>query len=200
MTDNKKPKRTRLKKGDKDYINNEQLTKVLGAYSKEFQNKMDELMEKDPELKPKQAKEKTFEHVHMPKELSGYILTMARRICTKYQFSRYTYRDEMEADAVYIMYKGAPNFNGDKFNNGFSYLTQVAYSGIINRIKIEKKQADIKDNVILELPMDYLEDESYSDSIRSLQESAQERKQVKKENKNVKATFRIKNRAGTKRD
>ena len=50
MTENKnpdtpKPKRKRLKRGDKDYINNEQLTLVLGKYSKEDLRKTyDEIM------------------------------------------------------------------------------------------------------------------------------------------------------------
>ena len=187
------------KKGDKDYISNEELTAKLVEYSRYF-NKERERLSSLPEnknLSKKEIKELTLSRTKMSESLAKDIMTLARRICGKFNFSQYSYRDEMEQEAIFTMFKGASNFD-EAYSNGFSYLTTVAHSGIINKIKSEKEESVGKDEMILNLGAEYLEDEYVGESLKKLQESASERMQKKEDNKNVKSTFRIKNRRGKK--
>lgn len=185
------------KKGSRDYINGKELTQKLIDYSRYFNEEKARLaaMPENAKLKAKELKELTLANTKMPDSLSRDILTLSRRICSKFNFSQYTYRDEMELDAIYTMYKGASNFDESyEPQNGFAYLSQVAHSGIINRIKAEQKHAEGKDQLVLNLGAEYLEDENVGESLKKLQESASERLDKKSKNVGTKATFKIRNR------
>lgn len=195
-------KRTRLKEGDEHYIENARLTKVLTEYADKFQAEMDLVWKDFPDMKRKEVKMRVFteDRVPMNNELAGYIMLIAERLCTKHQFSRYTYRPDMESDAVMTMLKACPNFKG-KFGeenntppNGFAYLSMVAYSAIINRIKIETSEADAIDELILNLGTEYLDDPDVGDLVKKLQGDISERQNAKKDNKSIKPTFQIRNR------
>lgn len=62
---------------------------------------------------------------------------------------RYSYRDEMVADAIENCVRKILNFDISKATrtglpNAFSYFTQIAYFAFIRRLTIEKKQFEIK--------------------------------------------------------
>ena len=67
-----------------------------------------------------------------------------------YRFRNYTYLDEMKADALETMLRYGKGFNPDLGYNPFSYFNQVAWRAFQQRIKKEKKQADIKEKYVTE--------------------------------------------------
>lgn len=74
------------------------------------------------------------------------IMDIAKRRCYSRNFVGYTdaWKEEMEADAIETCVMYAHNFNPEKYNNPFAYLTQLVTNAIINRIKKEHKQVYIK--------------------------------------------------------
>lgn len=110
------------------YVDNKRLAKELYEYRVEF------LRCKEEELpRPK------------PSEYIGAcILKIARGLANKPSFYGYTYNEEMVADGIENCLKGMHNFNPEKTNNAFSYLTQIIYYAFLRRIQKEKRQQDIK--------------------------------------------------------
>ena len=189
-----------LKKGSRDYINNKEFTEKLKQYARTFNGKKAELavLPENEGISKKELKKITTQAVEMPESLAKDIMTLGRRYATKWMFSRFPYKDELEAEAVITMFRGASNFD-EKYDNGFAYMTQIAKSGIVNKIKSEDKELKGKDQLILNLGAEYLEDENVSESVLKLQEFAEEREKSREANKNVKSTFVIKNRNNHKK-
>ena len=74
------------------------------------------------------------------------IMEIAKRRCYSRNFIGYTdaWKEEMVSDAIEICVMYGHNFNPEKYNNPFAYLTQLVTNAIINRIKKEHKQTYIK--------------------------------------------------------
>lgn len=71
------------------------------------------------------------------------ILLVANNLVKRYNFSNYTWREEMVGDGVECCVKYLKNYNL-KFTNPHAYLTTVCYSAFVNRIKKENHQNHIK--------------------------------------------------------
>lgn len=71
-------------------------------------------------------------------------LKIAERLCSKSNFTKYSYKDEMIGDAIENCLMYAHNFNPRKSKNPFSYFTQIIYYAFLRRIEREKKQAYVK--------------------------------------------------------
>lgn len=91
-------------------------------------------------------------------QISNYIGECIIKIATKFayrpNFINYTYRDEMIADGIESCLMGVKKFDTEKFSNPFAYFTQSCFYAFIHRIKIEKKQAYIKSEIIKEISLD----------------------------------------------
>ena len=86
---------------------------------------------------------------NLPKpNISNYIgeciMKIATNLAKKHQFSGYSFKDEMIADAVYHCLKYLDAFDITKSENPFSYFTQAAYYQFIKRIETEKTQTYVK--------------------------------------------------------
>lgn len=115
-------------KKPKNYINN----KTLYTAMIEYRTKLQEAERTDKE-KP---------------QISRYIGESIRLICInlskKPNFSGYTYKEEMIADALIDCVAAVDNFNPDRTSNPFAYFTQIAWNAFLRRIAKEKKQTAIK--------------------------------------------------------
>ena len=78
------------------------------------------------------------------------IYKIATRLSTRPNFINYTYRDEMICDAIENCIQYIGNFNTEKSNNAFAYVTQICYYAFLRRIQKEKKQVFIKQKSIEE--------------------------------------------------
>jgi len=72
--------------------------------------------------------------------LGSAIMKMAERLVTSPRFRGYPFREEMVGNGILAVVKYAKNFDGDRFNNGFAYITQILFSHFIITIKNEKKK------------------------------------------------------------
>ena len=122
MTD--KPKRKRQKPGDEHYVNNREFTLALDKYSRECKE-----AEAEGKIKPR-----------MNSYLGDCIMKMSYRLANSPRFSGYSFKDEMIHNGILAAVKYANRFNGDKFDNGFAYVTQILFSHFIITIKNEKKK------------------------------------------------------------
>lgn len=117
-------KRVRQKAGDKNYVNNTEFTKHLDDYSQACRKAVAEGKEE-----PK-----------MSNILGASIMKMAERLALSPRFRGYSYREEMIGNGILAAVKYAKNFDGDRFNNGFAYITQILFSHMVITIKNEKKK------------------------------------------------------------
>ena len=79
-------------------------------------------------------------------KIGDAILKIARRRCFSRQFLMYSqdWKEEMVQDAVLAAVMNCHNFNPEKSNNPFAYITTIVTNAVIQRIKIEHKHNYIK--------------------------------------------------------
>lgn len=80
----------------------------------------------------------------MSDSLGSKILLIAERLSMRPNFYNYSYRDEMVSDGVENCILYIHNFNPEKSDNAFSYITQIIWYAFLRRIAKEKKQSTIK--------------------------------------------------------
>lgn len=81
----------------------------------------------------------------MSEELGEMLLLMAKKISNRGNFRSYTWRDEMVMDSLLNCMKYLHNFDPDKSNNAFSYVTTMLMNSMKNYIKYQGKHSQIKD-------------------------------------------------------
>ncbi len=122
------------KKQNQHYVNNKEFTEAVAEFNEA--------------CKLAESKGKT------PPQMSNYIgeciYKIATRLSTRPNFINYTYRDEMICDAIENCIQYIGNFNREKSNNAFAYVTQICYYAFLRRIQKEKKQVFIKQQVLSE--------------------------------------------------
>ena len=126
-----------------NYINNKTLYGAMIQYKNEVQSAID-----NNKNKPQ-----------VPRYIGESIILICNNLAKKPNFSGYTYKEDMIADAMIDCIAAVDNFNPDKTNNPFAYFTQIAWNAFIRRIHKEKKQTYIKHKNFENL---YLMDELYS--------------------------------------
>ena len=124
----------RQTKTSEHYVNNKELTAAVAEY-----NASVVLAEQNGEDKPR-----------MTEYIGECIYKIATRLSTRPNFINYTYRDEMICDAIENCLQYINNFNVEKSNNAFAYVTQICYYAFLRRIQKEKKQVFIKQKQIEE--------------------------------------------------
>ena len=127
-------KRARQKPGDVHYVNNREFTLALDEYSR----------------KCKKAEDEGKQKPQMNNYLGDCIMKMSERLSHTPRFRNYSYRDEMVHNGILAAVKYAHRFNGDKFDNGFAYVTQIIFSHFIITIKNEKKKYETNLKLIQE--------------------------------------------------
>ena len=81
-------------------------------------------------------------------KLSNYIgeciVLIAKKLSNKYNFSGYSYKEEMISDGIENSMMYFANFDPAKSSNPFAYFTQIIRFSFIRRIQKEKKQQYVK--------------------------------------------------------
>lgn len=80
-------------------------------------------------------------------KLGGMFAALSKKVANRANFYRYTYKDDMIAEAVLTCIKYMDNFSPDKSKNPFSYFTTVVYHSFQGFINKEKKQSKIKEKI-----------------------------------------------------
>jgi hypothetical protein len=115
----------RMRKHTSKYVTNKELLPEIAAYKETW----------DEETKCG----------HPSEELGRMILLIATNYANKGNFTNYTWKEDMIGDAVYTCIKYLKNFNPEKSQNPFAYITTICRNAFINHIKKQHKHSDIKD-------------------------------------------------------
>ena len=128
-------------KQNEHYVNNKEFTQAVAEFNEK--------------VKLAESKGKT------PPQMSNYIgeciYKIATRLSTRPNFINYTYRDETIPDAIENCIQYIGNFNVEKSNNAFAYITQICYYAFLRRIQKEKKQVFIKQQMTMDITADTFE-------------------------------------------
>ena len=89
-------------------------------------------------------REEVAKEPRMSDAIGHAIIQICTNLAVRANFSGYTYKDEMIADAIENCVVAAKSFDPDKSTNPFAYFTMVAWNAFIRRISKEKKQSYIK--------------------------------------------------------
>jgi len=98
-------------------------------------------------------------------EQDPYVIECYQLLCKKlsgrYNFSNYTYREDMISEGVMNCFMYWHNFNPDKSTNVFAYFTTIASQAFVRYIKKEKRQTTVKEAVIRNMLVDTEQETSY---------------------------------------
>lgn len=140
-------KRTRQKPGDEHYVNNHDFTLALDEYAQSCKKALSE------------GKERPI----MSRYLGECVYKMANRLSLTPRFKGYMYRDEMVQNAILGAMKYMYRFNGERFDNGFAYVTQILFSHMIQTIKNEKKKYELNLRLIQEAEVNVIDSNEFYD-------------------------------------
>lgn len=112
--------------------------------------------------KIEEAKAGGIEEPPMPEYIGECIMKICQRLAYRWNFIGYSFRNEMVSDAIVKNVHKAKNFDIVRSDNPFSYVTTIAFNEFANRIKKERKETNIKGNLLNEIDMEELFDMSDS--------------------------------------
>lgn len=96
-------------------------------------------------LSKKQAK--------MSNELAKMLQLLTMRYGKKGNFANYTYNDDMQSYAMLMLVKTWHSFDPAKSSNPFAFFTQCIKNSFIQYLNYEKRQRDIRDEVLVDKGM-----------------------------------------------
>ena len=80
----------------------------------------------------------------MSEELGVIIIKIMKGLASKGNFYGYTWKDDMVAEGILTTVKYLKNFDPEKSQNPFAYITKIGYMAFIAYIKKQKKHCEIK--------------------------------------------------------
>ena len=131
MKKDRKPR----KKADNHFVDNEKLYQAFCRYHK----------------KKVEAEERGEERPPFCDEIGEAIYLIATNLVRKPNFSRTGLASELIGEGIISCVKYGHNFNPEKYDNPFSYLTKICYRGFLQRIQKEKRQKEIKVKYVQEV-------------------------------------------------
>lgn len=121
-----------MTKTKKNYVNNAKFFEELVKYKE----------------KQRLAKEQGLQDPPIPDYIGECIWQIATKLSFKFNFTRYTFREELVGDGIECAIRYMDNFDPNKTQNPFAYFTQIIYYAFLRRIATEKKQLYIKHKVL----------------------------------------------------
>lgn len=107
-----------------NYVDNEKLLEALKVYKKEYNRS------------PETARINNY--------IGKCIYNIAENLATLPKFHNYSYIDEMKSDGIENVLKYIHNFNPDKYDKPFAYITKIVYYAFLRRIAFEKTEQYVK--------------------------------------------------------
>lgn len=83
-------------------------------------------------------------------KLGKMFMILSKRISSKPNFSSYSYKDEMISNSLVACCAALHKFDSNKSENPFSYFTTIIHTSFIQVLNKEKKQQEIRDELLLE--------------------------------------------------
>lgn len=118
----------RKKKTTNEYVDNAKLYLEMVRYKKAIED-----AEKEGKERPR-----------IPEYVGECIWKIANNLSLNFNFINYSFREEMISDGIENCVLYIHNFDPEKSNSPFAYITQIVWYAFIRRIQKEKKQQYIK--------------------------------------------------------
>lgn len=83
-------------------------------------------------------------------KLAGYLYMIAERYSFSSSFAGYSFREDMVSFAVVNLCANWHKFDPEKSDNPFAFYTTAAYRSFLQYLADEKKQRDIRDQMLVE--------------------------------------------------
>jgi hypothetical protein len=88
-------------------------------------------------------------HGSLTNNLALMIIKLSENYALKSNWRNYTFRDEMEGQAILQLCQVVLQFDESKSSNPFSFLTQISYHSFVRMFNSEKKNRDIRDELLI---------------------------------------------------
>lgn len=80
-------------------------------------------------------------------QLGRYAIKIVNGLSHRPNFNWYTYIDEMRSEALLAVVKGLKNFDPERYDNPFAYITQISWNAFIGYINKEKTKSKTKNRL-----------------------------------------------------
>jgi len=80
----------------------------------------------------------------IPKEIAVQFIAIAEKLGSRFNFARYSFRDEMVSNAIFACCARIRKFNILIGSNAFAYFTNVCWRAMVDVINLEEKMSYIK--------------------------------------------------------
>lgn len=99
----------------------------------------------------------------MPPELCYAAIQYANKLCSRFNFRDYTWRDLMEGEIIETIWKRTLNFDPVLSKNLFGYWFKIGFNAAVQVIKKEKREQYKKIQMLREMDIDSLIDDETAD-------------------------------------
>ena len=89
-------------------------------------------------------------HGAMTTNLALMLMKLAEKYASKGNWRNYSYREEMQGQAVLQLCQVALQFDESKSSNPFSFLTTVSHNAFLRILNLEKKNQSIRDDLLIQ--------------------------------------------------
>lgn len=110
------------------YISNKEFTAAIVEYRQECEDREAQGLEVNP----------------IPDHVAKQIIALATNLSNRYNFVRYTFKDEMVASAIYACCAKVRKFDPSVSSNAFAYYTNVCWRAMVDVINYEERMSYIK--------------------------------------------------------
>jgi DNA-directed RNA polymerase specialized sigma24 family protein len=112
-------------------------------------------------------------------ELGRMLLLIAKNLSNKGNFINYTWKEDMIQEAVLTCCKYLKNFDLEKSNNPFAYITTICNHAFVNYINKQKKHSEIKDKCFHNRDT-VIEDDTFTYSYKAIDYTVMSNEEKKK--------------------
>lgn len=90
------------------------------------------------------------EQDQMTDKLAHMLQMLCKRYASRGNFANYTYNEDMQAYAMYMLVRTWRSFNPEKSNNPFAFFTQCVKNSFIQFLNQEKRQRVVRDELLVD--------------------------------------------------
>lgn len=88
-------------------------------------------------------------HGEMTEKLARMLMKLTEKYALKGNWRNYSYREEMQGQAVLQLCQVALQFDESKSQNPFAFLTQISHNSFLRILNIEKKNQELRDDLLI---------------------------------------------------
>lgn len=89
-------------------------------------------------------------HGQMTDKLAMMLMKLTEKYALKGNWRNYSYREEMQGQAVLQLCQVALQFDESKSQNPFAFLTQISHNSFLRILNIEKRNQSIRDDLLIQ--------------------------------------------------